>query len=496
MSPTATLHPSTAMDAEFELVFDLAPVSLWLEDYSELIALFERWRAAGVIDLGIYLRENPDRVAECTACYRVLRVNQRTLELFRADSQERLLSSLDQVFSGDMHETAIRELTAIWNGEPVFENQTVNYTLDGQRLDVQIRGKVLPGHEARWDRVLVSLEDITARVRAERDLHDSEQYARDLFERSPVSLWVEDFRAVKQLLDEVRAQGIEDFPVFLKVHPEFINRCMQEIRVIDVNRQTLRMFGAHDKAELLRRLDKVFRDDMEEPFAAQLIDLWNGKVVQEREVVNYTLGGDTLHVHMQFAILEEHLDDWGLVLVSLVDITARKKAEAYLEYLGKHDVLTRLRNRAYFVEETARLSRKGPWPVAMIAVDLNGLKIANDEGGHVAGDALLRRAGEVLNKAVDAPGCAARVGGDEFVVLLPGTDEEGARGVMEQIRLVLELNNQFYPGKSLSFSMGLAVCQRGDSIEATLLAADRAMYEDKARHYEAHPPARRRSDRR
>lgn len=482
-------------DTAFEHVFDLAPVSLWLEDYSELIDLFDRWRAAGVVDLAAYLREQPERVAECTARYRVLKVNRRTLELFHARSQDELLASLGQIFRGDMHETAIRELVAIWSGQTVFENQTVNYTLDGQRLDVLIRGRVLPGHEARWDRVLVSLEDITARVRAERELHDSEQYARDLFERSPVSLWVEDFRAVKLLIDDVRARGIEDFPVFLKVHPEFIKRCMQEIRVIDVNRQTLRMFGAADKAELLRRLDQVFRDDMEEPFAAQLIDLWNGKYSQEREVVNYNLNGDALHVHMQFAILEEHLHDWGMVLVSLVDITARKKAEAYLEYLGKHDVLTRLRNRAYFVEETARLNRKGPWPVAVIAVDLNGLKIANDEGGHTAGDALLRRAGEVLNKAVDPPGCAARIGGDEFTILLPATDEEGARAVMEHIRQVLELNNQFYPGKALSFSMGMAVCPRGASLEATLQAADRAMYEDKARYYETHPPARRRTDR-
>ena len=495
MSTEAPLPSPVLQDNAFEDIFELSPVSLWLEDYSELIALFERWRAAGVSDLGAYLREQPERVAECTACYRVLRVNQRTLELFKAPSADVLLASLDRVFSGDMQQSAIRELVAIWDGALAFDNQTVNYTLEGDRLDVHIRGRVLPGHEARWDRVLVSLEDITARVRAERHLYDSEQYARDLFERSPVSLWVEDFRAIKLLLDDVRAQGIVDFPVFLKVHPEFVNRCMQEIRVIDVNRQTLRLFGARDKSELLRRLDTVFRDEMEEPFAAQLIDLWNGKVVQEREVVNYTLQGEALHVHMQFAILEEYISDWSMVLVSLVDITARKKAEAYLEYLGKHDVLTRLRNRAYFVEETNRLSRKGPWPVAMIAVDLNGLKIANDEGGHAAGDALLRRAGEVLNKAVDAPGCVARVGGDEFVVLLPDTDGDGAASVMDQIRQVLELNNQFYPGKSLSFSMGMAVCQRGESMEAALLAADRAMYEDKARYYENHPPARRRSDR-
>ena len=108
--------------------------------------------------------------------------------------------------------------------------------------------------------------------------------------------------------------------------------------------------------------------------AEQLQDLWEGKTVQQREVTNYSLSGDAVHIHMQFSVLGGHQDDWSLVLLSLVDITARKKAEAYLEYLGKHDVLTQLRNRAFYAEELNRLARKGPWPFAVIAIDLKGLK--------------------------------------------------------------------------------------------------------------------------
>lgn len=200
----------------------------------------------------------------------------------------------------------------------------------------------------------------------------------------------------------MRAQGIRDFKTFLKVHPEFVTRCMQEIRVIDVNQQTLEMFGADSKDQLLQQIGKVFRGEMAESFAEQLLDLWDGKLVQQREVVNYSLSGEPVYIHMQFAVLDERRHDWSMVLLSLVDITARKKAEAYLEYLGKHDVLTQLRNRAFYMEELNRLVRKGPWPVAVVVVDLNGLKVINDEYGHAAGDAMLRRVGEVLIKAVDS----------------------------------------------------------------------------------------------
>ena len=477
---------ATPPSADLESMFDLAPVSLWLEDYSALKQLFDQWRAEGVTDLAAHLDGDPERVRQCMARFKVLQVNQHTLTLFAAQSQDVLLAGLGTVFRDDMGVSVKYELSQLWQGQLSFSNESVNYTLDGRRLDVQVRVRVLPGHESTWDRVLVSLEDVSERKAADRERAESERYARGLFDNSPVSLWVEDFSAVKRLLDEVRRRGITDFATFIKVHSEFVTRCMQEIRVIDVNQETLRMFGAASKPELLRSIPKVFRDEMHDSFAEQLQDLWNHKTLQQREVVNYTLSGELVNIHMQFTVLEEHLATWDLVLVSLVDITARKKAEAYLEYLGKHDVLTQLCNRTFYTEELNRLARKGPWPVSVLSIDLNGLKQVNDDDGHAAGDALLRRAGEVLSKAVDAPGWPARVGGDEFAVLLPTTDERGAEAMRERILSLLELNNQFYAGPSghnLSLAIGLATCGAGGSLDEALLHADRSMYDDKARHY-------------
>ena len=468
---------------EYADMFDLAPVSLWLEDYSELKRLFARWRADGITDLRAWLREPPERVAECSRCLRVLKVNRRTLELYRAHSLEHLVANLDRVFRDDMFDRHVEELVALWEGRAGFRSETVNYTLDGRRLDLLINATILPGHEEDWSRLLLSIEDITARRQAEREAMHAEQYARGLFEHSPVSLWVEDFSAVRELLEEVRQQGIMDFRTFIDVHPEFVLRCMQEIRVIDVNQQTLTLFGAPDKHTLLRRLDDVLREEMQAHFAEQLVELWNHKLFQQRETVNYRLDGQPVHVLLQFSVLPGHEATWDLVLISLTDITARKQAEAYLEFLGKHDALTKLRNRSYYTDELTRLQRKGPFPVAVVVLDLNGLKPVNDQLGHAAGDALLRRAGEVLNKAVDRHACAARIGGDEFALLLPGTDEAGGQAVIEDVLRLVEINNQFYPGAPLSFSIGMAVCRSGDLLEATVIEADSRMYDAKRAYY-------------
>jgi diguanylate cyclase (GGDEF)-like protein len=300
-----------------------------------------------------------------------------------------------------------------------------------------------------------------------------------------VSLWVEDFSGVKARLDEVRALGITDFRVFIDVHPEFVTRCMREIRVMDVNRQTLRMFGAPDKETLLARLSDIFRDDMRAHFAEQLVDLWEGRLFQRREVVNYALSGEPVDVHLQFSVLPGYEDTWELVLVSLTDITARKKAEAYLEFLGKHDVLTQLRNRSYFEDDMARLERNGSLPVSVVMIDLNGLKEVNDTLGHAAGDALLRRVGEVLRKAAPEDATAARLGGDEFGILLPGMDARAAGQLIERIELLVDLNNQFYHGARMSLAVGAATCGPGERLEQVMRLADARMYDAKRQHYSA-----------
>jgi diguanylate cyclase (GGDEF)-like protein len=469
-------------DAE---MFDLAPVSLWLEDFSGVKALFDEWRRSGVVRLREFLREDAGRVKACCDRIRVIKVNRKTLTLFGADDLSHLVENLGGVFRDDMLKSHVDELEQLWDGQTEFFSHTVNYALSGRRIDIQLKGSILPGYEEGWERILIAIEDVTERENARRLLAVSENYARGLFEHSPVSLWVEDFSAVKRLLDEVRDRGITDFRVFTDVHPEFVQRCMSEIRVIDVNQQTLTLLAAPDKASLLHRLPDVFRDDMQQHFREQLIDLWQGKLFQQREVVNYALDGTVLHVLLQFSVLPGRERDWSLVQVALTDITARKKAEAYLEYLGRHDVLTKLCNRSFYVEELNRLERKGPFPVTIIVADLNGLKAANDQWGHDAGDALLRRAGEVLGEAVEKPCHAARIGGDEFAVLMPGAELREGEAMVEAIHKLVELNNQFYPGLRLSLSMGAASSRPGERLESVAKRADLQMFEQKRIHYAA-----------
>lgn len=465
--------------------FELAPIAMWLEDFSGVKALFDGWRAQGVTDIRSFLAADPMRVLDCSQRIQVLEVNRKTLELFEAESQSHLVSNLAQVFRGEMLNSHINELCELWDGKSEFASNAVNYSLSGKRLDVQLRGQVLPGHDDTLARVLVTTEDVTAREDARRGEEKNRRYAEGVFIHSPVSLWIEDFSHVKRLLEDVRFRGISDLRVFTDVHPEFIRQCMSEIRVIDVNQATLDLFQAPDKNALLMQIGDVFRDEMEKSFREQLVELWNGNLFHHREVVNYALDGSERHVVLQFSVFPGHENDWSLVQVALTDITARKRAEAYLEYLGKHDVLTRLHNRAFYNEELNRLERSTLRPVSAIMIDLNGLKHANDTLGHDAGDSLLRRLGEVLNGVATGRNTVARIGGDEFAILMPGSDRQAALAMTDTVMELLKINNQFYSNLPLSISHGNATSEPGEKLEAVIRQADAAMYENKRHHYES-----------
>ena len=464
--------------------FELSPIAMWLEDYSDIKKQFDIWREQGVQDLFSFLQEDESRILDCARKIKLLKVNSKTLELYQAKDYEHLCQNLHLVFKGDMTKSHIKELVALWNGETHFSNSAVNYTLTGDRLDIQLKGIVLPQHEHDLSLLLITTEDITPYTEACRLEEKSRHLAEARFMYSPTSLWVEDFSRIKTKLDNVRALGIEDFKTFLDVHSDFINECIKDIVIIDVNQATLDLFGAPNKDTLYKNMHKVFAQEMVKTFREQLIELWNGNIHHHREAINYALDGSIRHVLLQFSVFPDYQEDWGMVQVALTDITARKKAENYLEYLGKHDVLTKLYNRAFYTTEINRLERNMLRPVSCIFMDMNGLKELNDTLGHDVGDNLLQRMGNILNQLVQQTlYSACRIGGDEFVVLLPGADEAALQNCLQSLQELLFVDNQFYSHQPLSLSTGYATNKDGERKEDMLKRADMIMYQEKRDYY-------------
>jgi diguanylate cyclase (GGDEF)-like protein len=185
---------------------------------------------------------------------------------------------------------------------------------------------------------------------------------------------------------------------------------------------------------------------------------------------------------MHFEITVSPLKDAGGTVVACIevvrDITGRKRTEERLRYMSSHDILTGLYNRAYFEQELMRLNRSRLFPVSIVMADVDDLKVVNDSYGHAAGDKLLVRAARLFREAFRAEDVVARVGGDEFAVLLPNADEAAALESVQRIRKSMTAE-QGANRTVVGLSLGTATARDSRQLFAALAQADQRMYQDK-----------------
>lgn len=165
---------------------------------------------------------------------------------------------------------------------------------------------------------------------------------------------------------------------------------------------------------------------------------------------------------------------FGVVMV-FRDVSDEKEHNEQIKFLSYHDSLTGLYNRRYIEETMSNLDGAEHQPVSVIMADVNGLKITNDVFGHKAGDTLLKSVADLMKKCCKNTDLIARWGGDEFVILMPGTGVELAEEVISKIKNThVEIEGI---NLSLSLSLGCACKDTGRiSIHAAMQQAEEYMY--------------------
>ncbi len=199
--------------------------------------------------------------------------------------------------------------------------------------------------------VQISFWDITDRKRAEVALRESESRFRSLFDDSPISLWDEDFSAVKQRLEDLRAGGVEDFSAYLSQHPEVVAECAELVKVTDVNTATMNLYGATSKEDIVKNLTAIFGEG-NDSFRNELVLIASGTTHFETETINRTLDGRLIVVNLNWAAVPGHENDLSKTIVSIIDITERRRIE-----------LETLKQKQYF--ETLVTNS----PVAIVVMD-------------------------------------------------------------------------------------------------------------------------------
>jgi diguanylate cyclase (GGDEF)-like protein/PAS domain S-box-containing protein len=176
-------------------------------------------------------------------------------------------------------------------------------------------------------------------------------------------------------------------------------------------------------------------------------------------------------------IYDEKNEIVGAVGISR-DITESKKRQDEIDYINCHDFLTGLYNRRYYHEMLDQMDQESYYPIGVMNLDLNGLKILNDAYGHDYGDLALKKIGKILGESINSNSIVARIGGDEFAAIVPNTSTEHMYSIKMKVKNAIKAVS--VENIELSIAVGYEIkMDPSNTMEEILKSAENQMYRNK-----------------
>lgn len=287
------------------------------------------------------------------------------------------------------------------------------------------------------------------------------------------------FRSRRRTEQRLRETN-EKLSALIQASPLAIMTLDAEARVLSWNVAAETMFGWQER-EVLGCLNPLVPEDKWLECRRLHKQALAGKPVYNADVTRKKKDGTLVDVSMSASVIRNAAGETNGVIVVLADITEQKRKEEQLRFLSLHDALTGIYNRAYFEQEMLR-AEAGRLPAAGIIVcDVDGLKLYNDSLGHTTGDALIQAAARVISSCFRESDVVARIGGDEFAVLLPDSDASIVESACDRIREAIMAYNEQQRDLYLSVSIGYAVSTGPLRMWELFKEADDNMYREKLR---------------
>lgn len=249
--------------------------------------------------------------------------------------------------------------------------------------------------------------------------------------------------------------------------------------IVDVNKSFEKVFGYKKEECIKRHIDNLITDEMYIEEARQISNQVFQNGFCHVETVRFNKEKKPVNVLIRSILIKINERIYGGFGI-YTDITTQKKYEKDLKYLSYHDTLTGLYNFSYFNNFVKNI-KHNDLPLGIIMADVNGLKLVNDTLGHLYGDKLLISFSKILLESKRDKDVVFRLGGDEFLILLPNTQAKEVEEVLNNIKHNIEKHNENVSERilTLSVALGMAVKDDNRDFKVVFKEADNNMYKNK-----------------
>ena len=308
-----------------------------------------------------------------------------------------------------------------------------------------------------------------------------------IFEYLPIAIWEEDLSILAKLRKNLESRSVMNFRNYLTTNPELVKKTFRQIKIIDINKAAVKLYGAKSKEALISNLGKNFSPDLLNILIDEFASLLEGKSSFESEFKMRATDGTTHDVLIKVAVPDLYKDSFYRVIVTLQDITDRKKLERNLRQRAQIDGLTKLLNHnsiAQRLEQEVLRAKRYRLTLSCFMIDLDNFKSVNDQFGHQKGDQVLKRVATLIKNSLRKVDIVGRYGGDEFLVILPETNPENAKIAAKRIQdLFYSKPFKFQKGAPITITLSTGISgyprhevEHGKDLIAL---ADKAMYKAK-----------------
>ena len=318
------------------------------------------------------------------------------------------------------------------------------------------------------------------RKRAEETIAQSNNRFSKLFFESPTAYLEIDFSKLISFFGE---QNVDNtvFSRNTKPNREFFEACLQRVEVVGVNQAFINLFEIDYQEKFVNNFAMyMLTQNLNESISQILNLIINTKKTDEKQLTLKKKTGEETHLSTRWTLLDyaDQRSPSKRAIISFTDITEQKRIEEQLTYENNHDALTGVHNRAFFERESKLLDKKQNKPISVIMADIDKLKNINDNLGHIYGDQAIKNAAKILEKSFRDKDRIARIGGDEFVILLPKTDEKSVHQALKRIIENVKAHN-IENNDDLELSLGYSTGGVDKTIAQIINEADMSMYDNK-----------------